>query len=137
MAEVKVFYFSVAESNAKIHTLIQVVTSHFLRKERVQILVPDLKTLDFVDTLLWKEPPESFLPHSRLEEDFITLSTDRTISSPIVFNLTSTPYASTGTLKTLYELEDTSHPQKKLIFQQKFTEYQKKGWILCSQPSGK
>ncbi|MBX9923464.1 MAG: DNA polymerase III subunit chi [Rhabdochlamydiaceae bacterium] len=137
MSEVKVFYFSVADANAKIQILTKIVTAHFLKKEKIQILVPDLKTLTFVDSLLWKEPRESFLPHSVQTEDFITISTETTDLCPIIFNLCPTPCPSTEMLKTLYELEDVSHPQKKMIFQQKFAEYQKKGWILCSQPTGK
>jgi DNA polymerase-3 subunit chi len=134
MSEVQVFYFSVTTPKAKIQTLIRIVTAHFLKKEKIRILVPDLKTLDFVDSLLWKEPIESFLPHSVETKDLITLSTQVDPSYPIVFNLCPHPYPSTDTLKTLYELEDSSHPEKKIAFQQKFHEYQKKGWTLCSQP---
>jgi DNA polymerase-3 subunit chi len=134
MSEVKVFYFSVANASAKIQALIRTVTAHFLKKEKIHIFVPDLKTLNFVDSLLWKEPLESFLPHSIEERDFVTISMEATPSSSVVFNLSPNAYPPTETLKTLYELEDTSHPQKKTAFQQKFTDYQKKGWILCSQP---
>lgn len=132
MSEVKVFYFPVADANAKVRVLTQVVTSHFLKKEKIHILVPDSKTLDFVDSLLWKEPQESFLPHSEKTEEYITISTEVTAHSSIVFNLCQTPYSYTDTPKILYELEDISHPQKKAVFEQKFTEYQKKGWILCA-----
>jgi DNA polymerase III subunit chi len=137
MSEVKVFYFPVVDANAKVRTLTQVVTSHFLKKEKIHILVPDAKTLDFVDSLLWKEPKESFLPHCEHVEDFITISTEITTHAPTVFNLCQTPYLHTTTPKVLYEFEDISHPQKKAVFQQKFTEYQKKGWVLCDPTNEK
>ncbi len=136
MPKVQVCYFTVADAKTKVKILTQIATNHFLKKEKIQILVPDLKTLDFVDSLFWKEPAESFLPHSSQEEDFVTLSTEPT-SSSIVFNLCSSPYPSSETLKTLYELEDISHPQKKAVFEHKFLEYQKRGWIVCAQNLGK
>jgi len=137
MPEVKVIFFTIKEANAKVKALLQTVTSHFLKKEKIQILVPDKAALEFVDCLLWSQPKESFLPHSceaiLSHQDLIFLSLplpsyDR---YPIVFNLCQTPYPASSDLKILYELEDLSHPKKAAAFQSKFKEYQKSGYTLC------
>jgi DNA polymerase III subunit chi len=137
MTNVKVIYFTIKDANTKVKTLLQTVTSHFLKKEKIQILVPDNAALEFVDRLLWSQPKESFLPHSceaiLPHQDLIHLSLPIPSydSYPIVFNLCQTPHPSSSTLKILYELEDLSHPKKAASFQSKFKEYQKLGHTLC------
>ena len=137
MSEVKVIFFTIKEASSKVNVLIQTVTSHFLKKEKIQILVPDKTALEFVDLLLWNQPKESFLPHSRevilpfQDLVFISLPLPSLETYPIVFNLCQTPYPASPSLKILYELEDLSHPQKAAAFQSKFKQYQKEGYTLC------
>ncbi len=137
MSEVKVIFFTIKEASAKVKALLQTVTSHFLKKEKIQILVPDKSALEFVDRLLWNQPKESFLPHSTevllpfQDLIFISLPLPSIEPYPIVFNLCQTPYPTSKDLKVLYELEDLSHPKKAEAFQNKFKEYQKSGYTLC------
>ena len=137
MPEVKVIFFTIKEANAKVKALLQTVTSHFWRKEKIQILVPDKAALEFVDNLLWNQPKESFLPHSTGEilpfQDlvFLSLPLPSVPPYPTLFNLCQTPYPASTDLKILYELEDLSHPRKAAAFQNKFKEYQKSGYTLC------
>ncbi len=137
MPEVKVIFFTIKEPSAKVRALVQTVTSHFVQKEKIQIIVPDKASLEFVDALLWKEPKESFLPHSTevllpfQDLVFLSLPLPSIEACPIVFNLCQTPYTATPALKLLYELEDLTHPQKAAAFQSKFKQYQKAGFTLC------
>ncbi len=138
MSEVKVIFFTIKEPSAKVRALIQTITSHFIQKEKIQIIVPDKASLEFVDALLWKEPKESFLPHSTevllpfQDLIFLSLPLPSIEACPIVFNLCQTPYTPTPSLKILYELEDLTHPQKAAAFQSKFKQYQKAGFTLCA-----
>ena len=137
MSEVKVIFFSIKDASTKVNALIQTVTSHFFKKEKIQILVPDKAALEFVDLLLWNQPKDSFLPHTTevilpfQDLVFISLPLPSLETYPIVFNLCPTPYLAPPSLKILYELEDLSHPQKAAAFQIKFKHYQKEGYTLC------
>lgn len=59
----------------------------------------------FIDELLWKEPLDSFLPHSETEGLITINSVPREVDS--VFNLTGSPLLS-GKMKTIYEFDDES-----------------------------
>ncbi len=138
MSEVKVIFFTIKDSSAKVRALIQTVSSHFMRKEKIQIIVPEKNSLEFVDNLLWTQPKESFLPHSTevllpfQDLIFLSLPLPSVEPYPIVFNLCPAPYNPTPSLKILYELEDLTHPQKAAAFQSKFKQYQKAGFTLCA-----
>lgn len=138
MPEVKVIFFTIKDASQKLKVLVKTVTSHFVKKEKIQIVVPDQNALDFVDNLLWSSPKESFLPHSKeallpyQDLVFFSLPLPSLEEYPIVFNLCQTPFPVTPSLKILYELEDLSHPQKAATFQGKFKEYQKSGFTLCA-----
>ncbi|SRR3989339_206717 len=137
MSEVKVIFFTIKDASSKLKILVQTATSHFLKKEKIQIVVPDKAALEFVDQLLWNQPKESFLPHSTevllpyQDLVFLSLPFPTLEEYPIVFNLCQTPFDITPSLRTLYELEDLSHPQKAAAFQGKFKQYQKAGFTLC------
>lgn len=138
MIETKVIFYTVKDAASKITALLQAVDRHFLKKEKIKILVPDTSAVNFVDELLWSTPKESFRPHSTSValscQDLILISLPLQSSDeyPIVFNLCQTPYTLTSPLKILYELEDLSHPQKASAFQKKFQVYQKAGYTLSS-----
>jgi DNA polymerase-3 subunit chi len=133
------FFFTVKDSSSKVKALTRTVRSHFLKKEKIHLVVPDLATLQFVDQLLWSQPKESFLPHSCgvllpfQDLIFISLSVTSLEPFPIVFNLCPEPYLPSASLKTLYELEDLTHPHKSAIFQKKFQTYQKAGFQIGSK----
>ena len=136
--ELKVFFFSIKEAKTKKQVLVQTVKTHFLKKEKIHIIVPDKMTLDFVDELLWNYPAEGFLPHSTevmlpyQDLIFISLPLTSFEEFPIVFNLCQVAHAPSPGTKVLYELEDLTHPQKALLFQTKFQLYQSKGFTLCN-----
>ena len=138
MSELKVFFFTVKDAKEKVQALIQTATTHFIKKEKIHLIVPDTATLEFVDQLLWNHPPESFLPHSTgvlfpfQDLIFISLPLISFEEFPIVFNLCQTPHSPSKTLKVLYELEDVSHPQKTAVFKNKFEHYQNQGLTPCN-----
>lgn len=134
----KVIFYTVKTLTAKIHYLLQTGSLHFTQKEKLQIIVPDTRALTFIDELFWKEPKESFLPHSVSSPIpfydllYICLAEDALEDYSFVFNLCPTPYTPHPRVKVLYELEDCSHPDKKALFQTKFKLYQSLGYTLSN-----
>lgn len=134
----KILFFTVKTTAAKLQALVQTAALHFSKKEKLQIVVPDEPTLAFVDNLLWSQPKESFLPHSTgallpfQDLIFLSLPVPSLETYPIIFNLCQAPYPPLPSTKILYELEDLTHPQKAAAFQTKFKQYQKAGFPLCA-----
>ncbi len=137
----KVIFYTVKTASAKIHYLIQTASHHFAQKEKIQIIVPDQKALTFIDELFWKEPKESFLPHCTSSPvpfyDLlcICLAEEALDDSSFIFNLCPAPYTPHSRVKVLYELEDCTHPDKRVIFQAKFKLYQSLGHTLTNGSS--
>jgi DNA polymerase-3 subunit chi len=127
----KVFYYTVKKPQEKVAILIQTVTRHFHKNEKIQIVAPDAKSLVFISDLFWKEPKESFLPHSVssltpfCDKVLICLPTEIQEDFPFLFNVSSEaiPFKA----KIIYELEDKTHPSKAKTFEAKFSFYQNLG----------
>jgi DNA polymerase IIIc chi subunit len=66
-SETRVVLFQIRESKEKLHKLPEQAAFHFERKEPLIILAEDEKAALYVDELLWKAPPTSFLPHTLSE----------------------------------------------------------------------
>jgi DNA polymerase IIIc chi subunit len=134
----KVIFYTVKDSNAKVRALLSSIDRHTLQKEKIKIVVPDTNAIEFVSDLLWKEPKESFRPHSKtvplLNQELILLSLplQENDDYSIVFNLSQGPYTPSASVRILYELEDLSHPQKAALFQKKFQVYQQKGYTISA-----
>lgn len=115
----KIVFYPVKTTAAKLNKLVQIAHSHFQRGEPLLFLVQDDASWDFLDKLFWQSPPESFLPHpSKLIQIRQTL--DPAYST--VFNLTSASL-SAESIKTLYELEDHTSPDKLKASQDRYHTY--------------
>jgi DNA polymerase IIIc chi subunit len=117
----KITFFPVKTTNAKLSKIIEMATSHFHKGEPILFFVADEAAWDFLDKLLWATPPESFLPHPcnliQIRHTF-----DPTMST--VFNLTPSPLPP-DTIKILYELEDHTSPEKLKASQDRYHTYRK------------
>ncbi len=87
--------------------------------------------VDFIDDLLWSHPKESFLPHSKYEEDptsliVITDTDERPNKATALFNLTSYPLLH-DKVATIYEFEDNSSPEKLRFSKEKYQAYRQAG----------
>lgn len=137
-ALLKVIFYTVKDAASKVSALLSCVDRHFLQKEKIKVLVPDGNALKFVSDLLWKEPKESFRPHSLVSptpyQELILLSLPLPADDDytVLLNLAPTPYIPSPKVKLLYELEDTGHPQKAALFQKKFQVYQKAGYTIAA-----
>lgn len=134
----RVVFLPVKDTSSKLHQIYKTVFDHFEKKEHFLLLVPDQTALEFVDSLLWRFPEESFLPHTAADrpcQDLIaiTLIPENINSASAIFNLCPAPYfAPRDTVKTIFELEDLTSPQKKLLSQQRFEAYREAGYAISS-----
>jgi len=115
----KVTFFPVKTTAAKLNRLTQLAHIHFQKGEPLLFLVQDDASWDFLDKLLWQAPASSFLPHpSKLIQ--IRQNLDPTCSA--VFNLTLQPLSSEW-IKTVYELEDHTSADKLKASQDRYHAY--------------
>ncbi len=131
----RVVFFQVSENAAKLKKIVEMARYHFGKKEPLLIFVEDEKGGNYVDELLWKFPPSSFLPHSASDEstrEFIAITkTKKNVNqAKIAFNLCPTALLLNEPYKIIYEFEDLTAPVKKNLFSLRFDAYKKAGFFI-------
>jgi DNA polymerase IIIc chi subunit len=130
----RVVLFQVRQPNLKVMKLVQTANAHFEKKEPLLIVVEDEKTMLYVDELLWKEPPTSFLPHVVADNDTpafvaITKSRANVNQAKFAFNLCPTPLLIEG-IRLIYDFEDLTSPLKQQLSSVRFDAYKKAGCLI-------
>jgi len=125
----RVILFQVRKPALKIEKLAEMASAHFERKEHLLIVVEDEKTALYVDELLWKFPPTSFLPHVIEEEETsaliaITKGRSNVNKARFAFNLCPTPLLIEGP-RLIYDFEDLTSPLKQQLSAVRFDAYKK------------
>lgn len=131
----RVIFFQVQDNSTKIKKILDMALSHFEKKEPLLIFVEDEKAEKYVDELLWKGLPTSFLPH--VATDFqtndllvITKCKNNVNQAKVVFNLCPTALFLSEPVKIIYEFEDLTAPLKKNLSSQRFDAYKKGGFFI-------
>ncbi len=124
----RVVFFQVRDNTTKISKILETAHFHFERKEPLLILTEDLQSQQFVDELLWKHPPTSFLPHLATDEpssDYLVITKVKKNlnQAKVAFNLCSTPFLLPGPFRLIYEFEDLTAPAKKNLSSIRFDAY--------------
>ena len=124
----RVIFFQVQNPAVKLERLVETVQTHFHRKEHVLILAEDDRALAFADELLWRSPPAGFLPHLITEEecqDWIVLTKVKKNlnKAKVAINLCSTPLFIEGPFRIVYDFEDFSSSNKKMLSQMRYEAY--------------
>jgi DNA polymerase IIIc chi subunit len=115
----KITFYPVKTTVAKLAKIVEMAAAHFNKGEPILFFVPDDASWEFLDKLFWTLPAESFLPHPcKLIQ--IRHSLDPAYTT--VFNLSPTPLLQ-ETIKTLYELEDHTSPDKLKASQSRYQAY--------------
>lgn len=131
-----VIILTVKTPEEKIDALVRIVTRSFHAGEKIRIATPDTKALTFLEKIFLTRPKESFLPLSRSypvpfhDRILLTLPEDPSAGFPLVFNLCQEPCKVLPEIKTLYEFEDLSRPDKKAFFQNRFRYYKEAGCTI-------
>ncbi len=136
-SETRVIFFQVADSSAKLKSIAETAKKHFIHRDSLIFFTEDEKAQSFVDELLWKFPPHSFLPHVAVdtittERIAITKTKENVNHALFAFNLCSTPLFLSG-FKLIYDFEDLSTPNKKSLAESRFSAYRKAHFLLESK----
>lgn len=138
LKKTRVIFFQVQSPSAKLKFLCESAQSHFEKKEPFLILVEDLKAKEFADELLWKFPPNSFLPHVATDEKTqelvaITKTKNNVNQARVAFNLCTTPLLIQTPFRIIYEFEDLTSPSKNRLSSLRFNAYKEEGFLIESR----
>lgn len=129
-------FLRVSSNTQKIEKLLSVIENHFAKTEKILIVVPNQEAADFLDQLLWKNPIESFLPHTISNQDsqdpiVITTLIKNINSAVIIINLHQDPaFSLNENSRCIYELLDEMHPEKKAFSLDKYKMYESRGYAV-------
>jgi DNA polymerase-3 subunit chi len=131
----ELIFLRVTDNQTKLRRIASTVQQHFVKGERILIIVPNNKAASFVDEFLWKIPEESFLPHSPLpcgsnERVVITEDDKNPNRATIAINLCPEPIKRCAQFERIYELFDQTEQGKEGLSKQKILEYEKMGLEL-------
>ena len=126
-SETRAIFFQVQNAQAKMDRMTETAKFHFQRKEPLLFFVESEKAEKFLDELLWKMPPHSFLPHGPSDaptQELIAITKTKVNvnAAHFAFNLCPTPLLLAG-FKLIYDFEDLSSPGKKSLFALRFNAY--------------
>lgn len=129
----KVIFYRVKDNQAKIQLICSKAQESFKQEKRLLIAVPNFEAAQYVETLLWRTPAESFMPHviadtSSSEWIAITMQEQHNVNQAVrLLNLCPTPSALYQYVEEVYDLYDETISQKADLSQQRLNYYQAKG----------
>lgn len=131
----RIIFFQIKENIQKLERIVETAWFHFSQKEPFLFFVEDEKSSTFVDDLLWKLPPASFIPHVVTDEpstDWIVITKGKKNlnQAKYAFNLCSSPLLIEGPFKIIYEFEDLTNPSKKNLSSLRFGAYKQAGRLI-------
>lgn len=132
-----VTFISVHDNAQKLDAIYYVVQKHFMNEESIHIAVPNAEAAEYVDNLLWRYPPESFIPHvvtmNATEEKIVISTKEENLNrATILLNLCTAPPAHFREFKIIYELHDETHPSKTELSRQRKTFYGTQNCVVAS-----
>ena len=131
----QVFFIRVNDNLSKIQKICTLVHSHFVKKDKVLIVVPSNEAALYLDHLLWKMPEESFIPHAIVhgttkEQIAITTHLSNVNQASTLVNLLGNMHPNPGSVDKIYELLDLTSKEKEEISRQKQEAYRISGHLV-------
>lgn len=128
----RICFLAVKDNQTKLQKLCEIVHNHFIKKDRILVVVPSNEAAIYIDQLLWKMPEESFIPHSianaaTKECVTITTSPNNVNQANTLINLLPTLHPNPGPVDVIYELLDLTSKDKEDISRKKQATYQQAG----------
>ena len=132
----KVIFFQIENTAQKLIKIASMAHYHFLNKEPLLLLAPSPKAVEYVEALLWQEPPEGFLPHevSEIATDELIVITEKEQNlnkANYLLNLCVEMPAFSFGFKVTYDFEEKN---RRAAFEKKYKSYRDKGYAIESQP---
>lgn len=132
----KVIFYRVSSPSAKLQVIASKAKEAFHQEKRLLITVPSFEAAQYVESLLWRVPEESFMPHviadtATKEWIAITIQDKDNVNQAFrLLNLCPTTSALCEKMEEIYELYDETHPQKLEQSKQRLQHYQEKGFAV-------
>ena len=132
----KVTFCRVKDNGAKIHLICTKAKESYQLEKRLLIAVPSFEAAQYVETLLWRFPEESFMPHviadtKTKEWIAITMQDKENINqAPRLLNLCPAFTPLSHLVEEVYELYDETHPQKMKLSEERMQQYESKGFTI-------
>jgi DNA polymerase-3 subunit chi len=129
----KIFFYQVKDNQAKIDLICGKAQEAILQEKRLLIVVPNEEAARYINTLLWKEPTDSFIPHAITNEPsqewvIITQLRDQNLNQACrLLNLSSQISPIYQQFEEIYELLDESNEEKKDLSQARMNRYKSEG----------
>lgn len=136
MKPTKVVFLRVKENTSKLQFIYSKVHETVKLNKRIIIFVPNEEAAKYIDSLLWRMPEESLLPHAVVhgpskEWVAITLTQQNVNQAHRMLNLCPASSPLYQQFEEVYEIYDETQPQKRELSQKKLEEYQaKKAWVV-------
>lgn len=136
--DVRVTFFQVRDDKQKRGKIIHLAEEYFEKKEPLLIHLPHQKALEYVDLLLWRAPPDSFLPHMIKDEpcnDLIVLTTtkENPNNARSILNLCKEPIDNEKlSFIKIYELEDLASTTHNKSAQERYKAYKSAGCTIIT-----
>lgn len=129
----KVIFYRVKDNASKLGWISAKAREAYDHEKRLLIVVPNLQAAHYVDSLLWRMPEESFIPHvvtdmPTIEWVAITLQEQSNVNQATrLLNLCSGPTPLYGQMEEIFEIFDETSADKAALSQQRLRYYQEKG----------
>ncbi len=127
-----IIFYDVKDNSSKIRLLTQSAHDLFAQRKKLLILVPSIEGVQYVDSLLWKYPNTSFLPHTVLDsfadvKIAISQNPDKNWNQAThLFNLFPLVPEIISDFEQIFEFFDRTSLEKQKISEDKMAYYQKK-----------
>ena len=113
----KIIFLVVSSNSQKVGCICHHIQVHFNQGQSVLIVAPSAQAIEYLDDMLWKNPPDSFLPHviSRVptEEKVVITSLHENLNhATILMNLCPQMTPIAHQFDIVYELYDETQPEK-------------------------
>lgn len=133
---IKVSFFQVKDNGTKIKVICNKAQESFALEKRLLIAAPNTEAANYVESLLWKLPEESFMPHVIAEAEtaeWIAITTQDKINvnkAPRLLNLCPVPSLLYQFVDEVYDFFDETNPQKLELSQKRMEFYQSQGFLI-------
>lgn len=129
MKKTQIIFLAAKDNQTKLSNIVNTVAKHYANKEKILIHVANEAVAKYVDDLLWKQPPDTLLPHKvatspAKEYIIITHTLHNLNNAEIVINLTTDLYPNFQQFSIVYDLFDETSQEKQQYSQLKQKKYQ-------------
>jgi len=110
-------FLKVHDNASKLQAVLSTIQRLFRERKRVLISVPNSEAAQYLDEILWKMPPESFIPHAIVNQNCDELVAITTLhanfnKATVLINLCPTISPLTSQFEQVFDLDDQTHPSK-------------------------